>query len=71
MGTKKAPLLHHATKRGIPPRGSWPAPSLLADAHVPITHAIFRIACKHRVVVAGLLRPIGLFPGQELLLMQP
>jgi DNA-binding MarR family transcriptional regulator len=53
-----------------PRRGTWPAPSPIADAEGPITHAIFRIARKHRVVVGNLLRPIGLYPGQELLLMQ-
>ena len=53
-----------------PRRGTWPASSPVADVEGPITHAIFRLARKHRVVVGTLLRPIGLFPGQELLLMQ-
>jgi len=60
---------HHPEFSG-PRSGTWPAPSPLADAKGPITHTIFRLARKHRVVVGTLLRPLGLFPGQELLLMQ-
>jgi DNA-binding MarR family transcriptional regulator len=65
MTTTKRP-----PRRLRPPSGSWPSPAPLAEAHGPITHMIFRISRKHRVVVANLLRPFGLFPGQELLLMQ-
>jgi DNA-binding MarR family transcriptional regulator len=58
-------------KQGSAPRpGTWPAPAPLAEAHGPVTHTIFRISRKNRAMVANLLRPIGLFPGQELLLMQ-
>jgi MarR family transcriptional regulator, organic hydroperoxide resistance regulator len=36
----------------------------------PISHAIFRLARIHRVTAGQLLRPIGLHPNQELLMMQ-
>jgi DNA-binding MarR family transcriptional regulator len=56
--------------RRPPRRGTWPQSSPLADAHGPIVHAIFRISRKNRAMVGNLLRPLGLFPGQELLLCQ-
>ncbi|MGH9294433.1 MAG: MarR family winged helix-turn-helix transcriptional regulator [Acidimicrobiales bacterium] len=42
----------------------------IADAKGPIVHAIYRISRMNRTVIAGLLRSSGVFPGQELLLMQ-
>jgi DNA-binding MarR family transcriptional regulator len=48
----------------------WPESSPVADAHGPIVHTIFRISRKNRAMVGNLLRPLGLFAGQELLLMQ-
>ena len=36
----------------------------------PVSHAIFRVARLHKELAARLLRDIGLYPGQELLLMQ-
>lgn len=36
----------------------------------PISHAIFRLARLHKELAGQLLRDIGLYPGQELLLMQ-
>jgi DNA-binding MarR family transcriptional regulator len=53
-----------------PRAGTWPESSPLADAHGPIVHTIFRISRKNRAMVGALLRPLGLFAGQELLLMQ-
>jgi DNA-binding MarR family transcriptional regulator len=45
--------------------------SLPAAAHAgPISHAIFRLARIHRMTAGQLLRPIGLHPNQELLMMQ-
>jgi DNA-binding MarR family transcriptional regulator len=35
----------------------------------PISHAIFRVGRLHRMVAGKLLRPVGLHPGQELLMM--
>jgi len=35
----------------------------------PLSHAIFSLARTHRALAADLLRPLGLHPGQELLLM--
>lgn len=42
-------------------------PSLAADG--PVSYAIVRLAKTHKVVAAVLLRELGLYPGQELLLM--
>lgn len=53
-----------------PKRGTWPAPAPFADVTGPIVHTIYRISRKNRAVIGNLLRPIGLFPGQEILLMQ-
>ncbi len=76
--------MHHMSKEGddppgaadssarpaAPRRGTWPSSSPLAEAHGPIVHTIFRISRKNRAMVANLLRPLGLYPGQELLMMQ-
>jgi len=62
------------TRNGGPARtgpvGMWPESAPIADAHGPIVHTIFRISRKNRAMVGNLLRPLGLFAGQELLLMQ-
>ncbi|MGH2531086.1 MAG: MarR family winged helix-turn-helix transcriptional regulator [Thermomicrobiales bacterium] len=42
-------------------------PSLAAAG--PISYAIVRLAKAHKAIAAGLLRKIGLYPGQELVLM--
>jgi MarR family transcriptional regulator, organic hydroperoxide resistance regulator len=55
---------------GRPRSGARPAPAPLADAHGPIVYTIYRISLKNRTVVGNLLRPLGLFPGQDILLMQ-
>ena len=36
----------------------------------PVSHAVFRLARAHKELAGRLLREIGLYPGQELLLMQ-
>jgi MarR family transcriptional regulator, organic hydroperoxide resistance regulator len=36
----------------------------------PVSHAIFRVARLHKALAAQLLREAGLYPGQELLMMQ-
>jgi DNA-binding MarR family transcriptional regulator len=36
----------------------------------PVSHAIFRVARLHKELAGRLLRELGLYPGQELLLMQ-
>ncbi|MFD8754890.1 MarR family winged helix-turn-helix transcriptional regulator [Kitasatospora sp. NPDC059577] len=36
----------------------------------PVSHAIFRLARLHRMHAGQLLRPLGLHPGQELVMMQ-
>lgn len=36
----------------------------------PISHAIFRVARLHRMLAGALLRDVGLYPGQELVMMQ-
>jgi MarR family transcriptional regulator, organic hydroperoxide resistance regulator len=35
----------------------------------PVSHAVFRVARLSRMVAANLLRPVGLYPGQELVMM--
>jgi DNA-binding MarR family transcriptional regulator len=35
-----------------------------------VVHALFRLSRKNRAMVGEALRPLGLFPGQELLLLQ-
>ena len=35
----------------------------------PVSHAVFQLTRVTRTVVAGLLRPLGLYPGQELVMM--
>src|SRR4051794_29965568 len=40
-----------------------------AAAGGPVSHAIFRLARAHRRLAGDLLREVGLFPGQELLMM--
>ncbi|MEV6553980.1 MarR family transcriptional regulator [Streptomyces sp. NPDC051597] len=42
-----------------------------ASAHAgPISHAVFRVARLHRMIAGQLLRRVGLYPGQELVMMQ-
>ncbi|XRQ08633.1 MarR family winged helix-turn-helix transcriptional regulator [Actinomadura welshii] len=36
----------------------------------PISHAIFRVARLHKAFAGQLLRDVGLYPGQELLMIQ-
>lgn len=40
-----------------------------AAAGGPISHVIFRVARAHHALAGQLLREVGLFPGQELLMM--
>ena len=40
-----------------------------AAAGGPISHVIFRLARTHRMLAGQLLREVGLFPGQEVLMM--
>lgn len=42
-------------------------PSIAAGA--PVGFSIFRLARAQRALVAGMLRKLGLYPGQEILLM--
>jgi len=41
----------------------------LADI-APLSHAIFRVARLHKMLAGQLLRQVGLYPGQELVMMQ-
>ncbi|OLZ53863.1 transcriptional regulator [Streptomyces amritsarensis] len=45
-----------------------PVPSTARSGH--LSYAIFTLARAHRARAAGMLRELGLHPGQELLLMQ-
>jgi DNA-binding MarR family transcriptional regulator len=47
--------------------GEHPAPTV-ADA--PMSEALFRASRAHRIMAGSLLRSTGLYPGQELLMMQ-
>ena len=42
----------------------------MAEQTGPLVHALFRISRKNRAMAAEYLRPLGLYPGQELLLLQ-
>lgn len=44
--------------------------SATAAAHGPLSHAIVRLGRAHRAVAAQLLRQVGLYPGQELMLLR-
>ncbi len=46
------------------------APCSQSAAAGPVSHAIFRVARLHRMLAGQLLRETGLYPGQELLMMQ-
>ena len=35
----------------------------------PVSHAVFRVARLSRMIGANLLRPVGLYPGQEIVMM--
>ena len=57
-------------------RGSKDAQSIEAAKSVPTTarrapvsHAIFRVVRLTRMISANLLRPVGLYPGQEIVMM--
>ncbi|GGP68364.1 MarR family winged helix-turn-helix transcriptional regulator [Saccharothrix coeruleofusca] len=50
-----------------------PSRALVEDPlarHHPVSFAIFALARQHRALAAALLADCGLFPGQELILMQ-
>ena len=58
-----------AQQHVAPSSSSVPVPAA-ADANGPISHAIFRVTRLHRMYARQLLRPVGLHPTQELLMMQ-
>lgn len=41
-----------------------------AAARFPVSSAVFAVARAHRALAAHLVRGLGLFPGQEIMLMQ-
>ncbi|WAL68812.1 MarR family transcriptional regulator [Amycolatopsis cynarae] len=41
-----------------------------AAARFPVSFAVFAVARTHRALAAHLLRELGLFPGQEIMLLQ-
>ncbi|MGH3320727.1 MAG: MarR family winged helix-turn-helix transcriptional regulator [Streptosporangiaceae bacterium] len=54
------------------PPGNAPAPD--SDAPLaelaPLSHAIFRVARLHKTLAGQLLRQVGLYPNQELMMMR-
>ena len=48
----------------------WPRTTPLAERTGPTVHAVFRLSRMHKTISGGLLRDLGLAPGQELLLLQ-
>jgi DNA-binding MarR family transcriptional regulator len=48
-----------------------PSPTPMAEEAGPVNLALLRLARIHRGILGSLLRPLGLFPGQELMLLQP
>ena len=48
----------------------WPRTTALAERTGPTVHAVFRLSRMQRTMAGGLLRDLGLAPGQELLLLQ-
>ncbi|NKZ04984.1 MarR family winged helix-turn-helix transcriptional regulator [Actinomadura latina] len=51
--------------------GAADAPSERSVAGLgPISHSIFRVARLHKAFAGQLLRDVGLYPGQELLMIQ-
>jgi DNA-binding MarR family transcriptional regulator len=49
--------------------GLLPLPEAFATAG-PVSQAIVRVARLHRMLAGNLLRRVGLYPGQELVMMQ-
>ncbi|MEU6881188.1 MarR family winged helix-turn-helix transcriptional regulator [Streptomyces sp. NPDC046712] len=49
------------------PAGSSPVPSTAQGG--PVSHAIARVARLHRIAAGRLLKEVGLYPGQEFLMM--
>lgn len=58
-------------QRSTPPEQSGPTsvPVPAAARGAPIGAALYRVARLHRMVAGNLLRPVGLHPGQELVMM--
>lgn len=44
-------------------------PARDAESRYPLSWSIFGVARSHRALAAALLAPLGLYPGQELMLM--
>jgi DNA-binding MarR family transcriptional regulator len=45
-------------------------PQLSAAQRFPVSFAVFALARTHRALAATMLRGLGLFPGQEIMLLQ-
>ncbi|MGO9782346.1 MAG: MarR family winged helix-turn-helix transcriptional regulator [Streptosporangiaceae bacterium] len=67
-GTGHGPAGSRPRRVGGP--GWWPRESDTAAQRGPLVYAVFRIWRKNRAMAAEYLRPLGLYPGQELLLLQ-
>ncbi|MGK5728895.1 MarR family winged helix-turn-helix transcriptional regulator [Streptomyces sp. URMC 124] len=51
-----------------PPSGDEPLAT--ARERFPVSFAVFGVARTHRALAAALLRDLGLYPGQEIMLLQ-
>ncbi|GGY11024.1 MarR family winged helix-turn-helix transcriptional regulator [Streptomyces hiroshimensis] len=51
-----------------PPGGDTPLSS--ARERYPVSFAVFGVARTHRALASALLRDLGLYPGQEIMLLQ-
>jgi DNA-binding MarR family transcriptional regulator len=58
---------HRCMKSGEARRGRAPSPTAAVSG--PVSHAVVRVTLLHRMRARQLLRQIGLYPGQELLMM--
>lgn len=73
MTAEDSPLRHRVSAAATPPdqvsaQDATPRPSVAGDH--PLSWVVFSLARSHRALAASLLGPLGLFPGQELMLMQ-
>ena len=62
----------HGYRRGMtaPPPAAGGEPARSVERDHPVSFAIFALARAHRGLAGAMLAELGLFPGQELIIMQ-